>query len=54
MTEIDFDIDNVCEDCFSMASDVIKTICPYEQDLNARDVECTLCPQCIKDRADEL
>lgn len=40
-----------CEDCLIMNETVKHGICPYEQDLNGREVEATLCPSCYHYRA---
>lgn len=43
-----------CDDCGQTSERVIHTICPYEKEINNTEVECNLCEDCDKLRADEI
>ena len=43
-----------CDDCGEKKEDVVKTICPYEEEIYDEKVECQLCDNCYHERCMDI
>ena len=48
------EIELFCDDCGKSGPDVVETICPYSADVYNEEVECALCPDCARERANDI
>lgn len=42
--------DLTCDDCGKQGSDVVETICPFQDEIYGVRVPATLCPECSHNR----
>jgi len=43
-----------CDDCGKSGNDVKKTTCPYASDIYNEEIACTLCSDCVHERAMDI
>lgn len=44
----------ICEDCKKAKTSVRETICPYNQDINNKEIPATLCAECYSNRVADI
>jgi hypothetical protein len=48
----DYDDDNCCEGCTAQGGE--EHPCPYDEDVNGREVMCNCCTNCTNDCAEDI
>lgn len=43
-----------CDDCRESENQVSEVVCPYEEEINGKIVECNLCNNCYEERCMEI
>lgn len=43
-----------CDDCGKEKVDVKETICPYAEEINGKEITCTLCDDCYHERCMDI